>query len=244
MAERVLIVDDDPAQRRRLETIVANLGYAPVVVANGDAAFALLTDPEQAGIDCVVLDLVMPDLDGLGVLARMRQADLAIPVIVQATSSGIDNVRSAIHAGAADFVIKPVGIERLHVSLRNALTSRALIGELSRARRGGDALALADIVARSPRMRPVLRTAEKAAASRFPVLIKGEPGVGKTLIARAIHGSGERLAKPFVVVDCAAVSHALANSIVFGHEKGAVPGSAQRHRGKLVEAAGGTLFLD
>ena len=244
MSERVLIVDDDPTQRRRLEAIVANLGHAPVVVANGDAALALLTDSEQADIDCVVLDLVMPDLDGLGVLARMRQAGLAIPVIVQATPSGIDNVRSAIHAGAADFVIKPVSIDRLHVSLRNALASRALIGELSRARRGGGALALADIVARSPRMRTVLRTAEKAAASRFPVLIKGEPGVGKTLIARAIHGSSERHAKPFVVVDCAAMSHALVDSILFGHEKGAVPGAAQRHRGKLVEAAGGTLFLD
>jgi DNA-binding NtrC family response regulator len=244
VAERILIVDDDPAQRHRLETIVANLGYAPVVVASGDAALALLIDPEQADIDCVVLDLVMPDLDGLGVLARMRQAGLAIPVIVQAAASGIDNVLCAIRAGAADFMVKPVGIERLHVALRNALANRALIGELSRARCGGDTLALKDIVARSPRMRTVLRTAEKAAASRFPVLIKGEPGVGKTLIARAIHGSGERRAKPFVAVDCAAMSHALADSVLFGHARGAVPGAAQRHRGKLVEAAGGTLFLD
>jgi DNA-binding NtrC family response regulator len=243
VAERVLIVDDDPAQRRRLETIIANLGYAPVALAGGDAALALLTDPEQADIDCVILDLVMPDLDGLGVLARMRQAGLAIPVIVQAAANGIDNVLSAIGAGAADFVVKPVGRERLHVALRNALANRALIGELSRARRGGDALALNDIVARSPRMRTVLHTAEKTAASRFPVLIKGEPGVGKTLIARAIHSSGERGAKPFVVVDCAAMPHALADSILFGHERGAVPGAVQRQRGKLVEAAGGTLFL-
>lgn len=244
MAERVLIVDDEPAQRRRLQTIVANLGYAPVVVAGGDAALALLADPDEADIDCVVLDLVMPDLDGLGVLARMRQAGLAIPVIVQAAANGVDNVPCAIRAGAADFVIKPVGVERLHVALRNALANRALIGELSRARCGGDALTLKDIVARSPRMRTVLRSAEKAAASRLPVLIKGGPGVGKTLIARAIHGSGERRAKPFVVVDCAAMPHALADSILFGHERGAVPGAAQRHQGKLVEAAGGTLFLD
>lgn len=242
MAERILTVDDDPVQRRRLETLVANLGYDPVVVATGDAALAVLADPDQAEIDCIVLDLVMPDLDGLGVLARIRRAGIAVPVIIQTAESGVDNVPSAINAGAADFVIKPVGIERLQVALRNALAHRTLIRELSRARRGG-APTLKDIAVHSAPMRAVLRTAEKAAASILPVLITGEPGVGKTFIARAIHESGERRTKPFVVVDCATMPHALACALLFGHEKGAVPGTVLRRSGKLVEAAGGTLLL-
>ena len=241
MAERILVVDDDPVQRRRLETLVANLGYAPVVVATGDAALAALADPDQAEVACIVLDLVMPDLDGLGVLARIRQAGIAIPVIVQTAESGVDNVPSAINAGAADFVIKPVGIERLRVALRNALAHQTLIRELSRARRGG-APTLKDIAVHGASMHAVRRAAEKAAASTLPVLITGEPGVGKTFIARAIHGSGARRAKPFVVVDCAAMPPALACALLFGHEKGAMPGAAQRP-GKLVEAAGGTLLL-
>lgn len=183
----------------------------------------------------------MPDLDGLGVLARIRQAGIAIPVIVQTAESGVDNVPSAINAGAADFVIKPVGIERLRVALRNALAHQTLIRELSRARRGG-ALTLKDIAVHGASMHAVRRAAEKAAASTLPVLIAGEPGAGKTFIAHAIHGSGERRAKPFVVVDCAAIPHALACALLFGHEKGAMPGAAQRP-GKLVEAAGGTLLL-
>src|SRR5262249_37011464 len=130
MTERILIVDDDPVQRRLLENMVTRAGYEVIVADGGDAAAVLLTGAEGARIDAVVLDLVMPDLDGLGVLARMREASLAIPVIVQTAHGGIDNVVGAMRAGAADFVVKPVGAERLHVSLRNALATSALAGEL------------------------------------------------------------------------------------------------------------------
>jgi DNA-binding NtrC family response regulator len=245
VAQRVLIVDDDPVQRRLLENMVAKSGFEPLVVAGGDAAVALLTDPEAPVIDCVVLDLVMPDLDGLGVLAHMREAGLSIPVIVQTAHGGIDNVVTAMRAGAVDFVVKPVGPERLHVSLSNALTTRALAGELSRIKRSRTgALTFKDVVTRSERMRGVLRAAEKAAASHIPVLIEGESGVGKELIARAIHGSGERREKPFVAVNSGAMPDTLVESILFGHEKGAFTGASERHTGKFVEASGGTLFLD
>jgi len=246
MSERVLIVDDDPVQRRLLDNMVRKFGYEPVVAEGGEAAVALLTGgADGARIDAVVLDLVMPDLDGLGVLARMREAGLTIPVIVQTAHGGIDNVVTAMRAGATDFVVKPVGAERLQVSLRNALAASALEGELARIKRSrAGTLTFKDIVTRSARMQAVLRTAEKAATSAIPVLIEGQSGVGKELIARAIHGSGERRAKPFVAVNCGAIPDNLVESLLFGHEKGAFTGATERHVGKFVEASGGTLFLD
>jgi len=245
MAERILIVDDDPVQRRLLENMVVRAGYDAIVLEGGDAAAKLLTGPDGTCIDAVVLDLVMPDLDGLGVLATMREAALAIPVIVQTAHGGIDNVVSAMRAGATDFVVKPVGAERLQVSLRNALATSALAGELSRLKRSrSGTLTFRDIITRSARMHALLRTAEKASASAIPVLIEGQSGVGKELIARAIHGTGERRAKPFVAVNCGAIPDNLVESILFGHEKGAFTGATERHTGKFVEATGGTLFLD
>jgi DNA-binding NtrC family response regulator len=193
----------------------------------------------------VVLDLVMPDLDGLGVLARLREAGIAVPVIVQTAHGGIDNVVSVMRAGATDFAVKPVSPERLQVSLHNALAARALAGELQRLKRSREGtLTIDDIITRSETMRPVLRAAEKAAASAIPVLIEGESGVGKELIARAIHGSSGRRAKPFVAVNCGAMPENLVESILFGHEKGAFTGATEKHTGKFIEADGGTLFLD
>jgi DNA-binding NtrC family response regulator len=245
MSEVVLIVDDDPVQRRLLEAMVHRFGYQAIVAEGGDAAVELLTGPDAARFDGVVLDLVMPDLDGLGVLARMRDAGLNTPVIVQTAHGGIDNVVSAMRAGATDFVVKPASAERLQVSLRNALATRVLAGELQRLKRRQDGtLTISDVVTRSAAMQPALKAAEKAAASTIQVLIEGESGVGKELIARAIHGSGERRAKPFVAVNCGALPENLVESILFGHEKGAFTGATEKHIGKFVEADGGTLFLD
>jgi DNA-binding NtrC family response regulator len=245
MAARILIVDDDAVARRLVENMVQKCGYDAIVVDSGDAALATLTAPDAPVIDAMVLDLVMPGLDGMGVLAKIRDAGLNIPVIVQTAHGGIDNVVSAMRAGAQDFVVKPVGIERLQVSLRNALNASALKGELQRIRHSREGrLTFADIITRSETMTAVLRTAQKAAASTIPVLIEGESGVGKELFARAIHGSGERKARPFVAVNCGAIPDNLVESILFGHEKGAFTGATERHTGKFVEASGGTLFLD
>ena len=243
MNTRVLVVDDDPVQRRLLDNMVRKFGHESVMAESGETAVALLSSGER--FDCVVLDLVMPDLDGMGVLARMRQAGSTVPVIVQTAHGGIDNVVSAMRAGAGDFVVKPVGAERLQVSLRNAIEKGALADELARMKRSqSGTLTFKDIVTRSPKMLGVLRGAEKAAASHIAVLIEGESGVGKELIARAIHGQGERRARPFVAVNCGAIPDNLVESILFGHEKGAFTGATEKHSGKFVEASGGTLFLD
>jgi DNA-binding NtrC family response regulator len=245
MPETILIVDDDPVQRRLLENMIARAGYEAVVLDGGDAAAALLTSPDGARIDAVVLDLVMPDLDGYGVLGKLREAGSSVPVIVQTAHGGIDTVVSAMRAGAVDFVVKPVGAERLQVSLRNALTASTLESEFQRLKRSrSGTMTFRDIVTRNARMQTVLRTAGKATASLIPVLIEGESGVGKELIARAIHGSGERRAKPFVAVNCGAIPDNLVESMLFGHEKGAFTGATERHTGKFLEASGGTLFLD
>ena len=245
MPDTILIVDDDPVQRRLVEAMVQRFGYEALTADGGDAALKRLTDAGEPRIDCVVLDLVMPDLDGLGVLARLREAGISVPVIVQTAHGGIDNVVSAMRAGAADFVVKPASPERLQVSLHNALAARALAGEVQRLKRSREGtLSIADVVTRSETMRPVLRAAEKAAASAIPVLIEGESGVGKEMIARAIHGSSGRRAKPFVAVNCGAMPENLVELILFGHEKGAFTGATEKHTGKFIEADGGTLFLD
>jgi DNA-binding NtrC family response regulator len=242
--ERILIVDDDPVQRRLLETMLVRAGYESVLAEGGEAAAARLIEDADR-IDAVVLDLVMPGIDGLTLLKQMRETGLSTPVIVQTAHGGLDNVVAAMRAGAADFVVKPVGAERLIVSLRNALAASALAGEINRIKRSrSGTLTFRDIITRSPRMHAILRVAEKAAGSTIPVLIEGQSGVGKELIARAIHGSGARRAKPFVAVNCGAIPDNLVESILFGHEKGAFTGATERHLGKFVEASGGTLFLD
>ena len=241
----ILIVDDDPVQCRLLEGVLHKFEYETLTRDSGEAALSLLAGPDGARIDCVILDLVMPNLDGLGVLAKMRQAAINVPVIVQTAHGGIDNVVSAMRAGAVDFVVKPAGPERLHVSLRNALNASALEGELQRIKKSqSGTLSFADIITKSPSMHGVIRIAEKAAGSAIPVLVSGESGVGKELIARAIHGSGERRSKPFVAVNCGAMPENLVELILFGHEKGSFTGATERHTGKFVEASGGTLFLD
>src|ERR1700675_1008454 len=132
MAASILIADDDAVARRLVENMVQKCGYDAIVVDSGDAAIAALTAPDAPVIDAVVLDLVMPGLDGMGVLAKIRDAGLNIPVIVQTAHGGIDNVVSAMRAGAQDFVVKPASPERLQVSLRNALATKALEGALNR----------------------------------------------------------------------------------------------------------------
>jgi DNA-binding NtrC family response regulator len=245
MATRVLVVDDDPVQRRLIDAMLRRFGYEPEVMERGEEAVRLLESPEGARIACAILDLVMPDLDGLGVLGRLRERGIDTPVIVLTAQGSIDAVVSAMRAGAVDFVVKPVGPERLQVSVRNALAQAALAGEVRRMQRAAEGtVAFSDFSTASPRMQAALKLAEKATASEIPVLIEGESGVGKELLARAIRAAGARADKPFVAVNCGAIPANLVESILFGHEKGAFTGASERQLGKFVEADGGTLFLD
>ncbi|MGL4637631.1 MAG: sigma-54-dependent transcriptional regulator [Beijerinckiaceae bacterium] len=244
MPTTILIADDDPIQRRLLTEMVKRAGYDPVAVDSGEAAIARIEKGEPS-IDLLILDLVMPDLDGMGVLGRLREKNIAMPVIVQTAHGSIETVISAMRAGAADFVVKPVGAERLQISMKNALRVDALEGELRRVnRRVANALTFKDLVTRSEDMERVIRLGERAAKSAIPVLLEGESGVGKEVIARAIQGSSDRRGRSFVTVNCGAIPSNLVESILFGHEKGSFTGAMDRHIGKFVEASGGTLFLD
>ena len=197
MSVSILIVDDDPVQRRILSAAIERFGYRPVVAAGGAEAITLLGGRDGDALSLIILDLAMPDLDGMGVLAKLRELDRSLPVIVQTAHSGIEVVVGAMRAGAIDFVVKPVSIERLQVSIENALKLGALEGELARMKRAAaGTLTFRDIVTSSPAMERVIRLGQRAAASQIPILIEGESGVGKELIARAIQGAGDRRSKP------------------------------------------------
>jgi len=244
MTNRVLIVDDDPVQCRLLEEIVRRNGHALIVAQGGEEALAVL-DRDDQPFDVMFLDLVMPGLDGMGVLDRLRQRADAPPVIVQTAKGGVDVAVSAMRAGAFDFLVKPTSPERVAVSLANAIRLGSLQNEIARMKRSlTGTMTFADIVMRSPAMARPRELGERAARSAIPVLIEGEPGVGKELFARAIQGSGPRRTKPFIALNCGAISADLLESVLFGHEKGAVRGAEDRHIGKFQEAHGGTLYLD
>src|SRR5947209_4322529 len=175
MAALILIVDDDPIQRRLLEAMARRFGYAVETLDSGQAALHRMEALDQPAVSLVILDLVMPDLDGMAVLSRMRERAIPIPAIVQTAHGSIEAVIAAMRAGAIDFVVKPVGAERLQVSIRNALRVDALEDELRMAtRRTAGELGFRDIVGRTEAMTRIVRLAERAAKSAIPVLIEGE----------------------------------------------------------------------
>jgi DNA-binding NtrC family response regulator len=241
----VLIVDDDPVQRRLLESLVRRFGYETEAVDSGAAALARLEAAGGRDVDLLILDLVMPELDGMTVLERMRNQKRFVPTIVQTAHGSIETVISAMRAGAIDFVVKPVGVERLQISIKNALRVDALEEEVRRLnRQSSGTLTFKDLASKCADMDRVIRLGERAAKSTIPVLLEGESGVGKEVIARAIQGTSDRRGKPFVTVNCGALPENLVESILFGHEKGAFTGANEKHLGKFAEAQNGTLFLD
>jgi DNA-binding NtrC family response regulator len=244
MSANILIVDDDPVQRRLLEAAVGRLGHTAHCVDGGKPALAALARNATNTFDAILLDLMMPDLDGLSVMASMREHDIDIPVIVLTAQGGIDVVISAMRAGAFDFLVKPVAPERLAGAVQDAIrVSEKQVHGPVEVRTGGTS-PVGAMVAQSEAMDRVKLLMEKAAATDIPVLIEGESGTGKELIARAIQASGQRRKKPFVIVNCGAIPENLIESILFGHEKGAFTGATEKHTGKFIEANGGTLFLD
>jgi len=247
MAKRVLIVDDDPAQRRILEETIKRFGFETKTAQGGEQAIQILESPEKGGISLVLLDLVMPETDGMAVLERVRQRPGMPPIIVQTAHGSIDAAINAMRAGAVDFVVKPASPERLDVSIKSALKIEALQGEITRIKKKAEGtLTFDDLVMRGEAMARVVALGRRAAASNanIAVLIEGESGVGKELIARAIQGESSRSGKPFVTVNCGALPENLIESILFGHEKGSFTGAVEKRIGKFQEADGGTLFLD
>ena len=243
MAKTILICDDDPTQRRLIQAVLEREGFCVLHAENGPQAFDRLS--QNSGIDAVILDLVMPGQSGIDTLKEIRQAGIRTPVIVLTATGGIDTVVKAMQAGAQDFFVKPAAPERILVSVRNALSMGDMVAEVQRLKKHGtNSIRFDDLVGASAPMKLIRRLGERAAKSGIPVLILGESGVGKEVIARAIEGSSERSGKPFVTVNCGALPENLIESILFGHEKGSFTGANDKHLGKFQEANGGTLFLD
>ena len=245
MAQTILIVDDDPVQRRLLEAAITRSGMTVVTAPGGQPALDLLSGPRGDQVSLMLLDLVMPDMDGLQVMEKMRDMHPELPVIVLTAKGGIDSAVEAMRAGASDFLVKPASPERITVSIRNALKIGTLSNEVTRLKKKTEnRLVFEDLIASSSEMKQVVRLGQRAAQSNIPILIEGESGAGKELVARAIQGSSERAGKPFITVNCGAIPENLIESILFGHEKGSFTGASDKHLGKFQEADGGTLFLD
>ena len=245
MTSRVLIVEDDPAQRRILEELVKRSGFDVLAVDGAQRGLDLLKSQSGASVELIILDINMPGMDGLEFLERLQGVRGDIPVIVQTAQGSIETVIKAMRAGADDFVVKPVSPERLKVSMQNLLKVNALTEEVKRLnKKVTGSLTFDDLIASSPAMANVLRLGRRGAQSNIPVLIEGESGVGKEMIARAIQGESERAGRPFVAVNCGAIPENLVESTLFGHEKGSFTGATAKHLGKFQEADGGTLFLD
>ncbi|NEX93325.1 sigma-54 dependent transcriptional regulator [Caulobacter sp. 17J65-9] len=243
MAKTVLVVDDDPTQRRLIQAVLDREGFQVVHAENGRQAIDRLTT--GGGADVVLLDLVMPGMSGLDTLKEARASGVRTPIVVLTATGGIETVVKAMQAGAQDFFVKPASPERILVSIQNALQTGDLVAEVDRLKKHvGGRTSFDDLVGQSGPMRLVKKLGERAAASAIPVLILGESGVGKEVIARAVHGASDRAGKPFVAVNCGALPANLVESILFGHEKGSFTGATDKHLGKFQEAHGGALFLD
>lgn len=243
MTETILVVDDDPVQRRLAEAALTRSGLNVRTCDSGRAALSALDEADARPVGAIVLDVIMPGLDGIAVLEKLRANGSKVPVIVQTAQGSIDVAIKAMRAGAFDFLIKPATPERLAKAVKDALKVAAMPPPAHRLNRRSRAK-VADMVGGSDELERVRQLIQKAAASDIPVLIEGESGTGKELAARAIAAKGARATRSIVIVNCGAIPENLVESILFGHEKGAFTGATEKHVGKFVEADGGTLFLD
>ncbi|MCK6501825.1 sigma-54 dependent transcriptional regulator [Myxococcota bacterium] len=233
----VLLVDDDETARR---VAVHNLRRAGLEVddaADGAQALAAF-DPARHAV--VVTDLKMPEVDGMAVLATVQKRAPDTPVVVVTAFGDVDTAVGAMRAGAWDFVEKPFSRDRLELTVRRALEAWRLRRDNRRLRAQADPVP----VAASPAMRQVLELAERLAGSSASVLITGESGVGKEVVARRVHAASPRARGPFVAVNCGAIPAELMESELFGHTRGAFSGAVQARQGRFRAADGGTLFLD
>jgi two-component system nitrogen regulation response regulator NtrX len=239
MKDWVLVVDDEAGVRSSLAGILGDEGYSVHAVESGERALEAL---EARRYDLVLLDVWLPGQDGLEVLRRIRERDAELPVLVVSGHGTIETAVKAVRLGAQDFVEKPLSLEKTLVAVRNALRQRKLEAELRELReRWGERYTM---VGESAALRRLRAEIAQAAPSNGRVLIFGENGTGKELVARQIHAQSHRAAMPFVEVNCAAIPEELIESELFGHTKGAFTGALAARKGKFELADGGTLFLD
>jgi two-component system, NtrC family, nitrogen regulation response regulator NtrX len=238
MPASVLIVDDEKNILLTLQQSLQLAGYRTELAASGQVALEVVS---ARPVDVVLMDVKMPDMDGLTALSRLQALRPELPVIMMSGHGTIDTAVKATQLGARDFLEKPLARERLLVALRNALEHQAVREELQALRAE---LGRYDMVGRGPGMQRIFSLIQRVAPSEGRVLITGENGTGKELVARALHQHSRRRARPFVKLNCAAVPHELIESELFGHEKGAFTGATSVRRGRFEVAHEGTLFLD
>jgi DNA-binding NtrC family response regulator len=239
----ILIVDDEEDSRAALETVLGTWGYATDVASEAREALRKATTDVRPSL--VITDLVMPDIDGLSLLESLQQELPRVPVIILTGRASVDTAVGAMRKGAYDYLTKPVDLDRVRLLIEKALDRARTLDEITILRRRvREVWGLGRLIGRSPPMQKVHRFIEQAAATPAPVLIHGETGTGKELVARTLHELSARAHGPFVAVNCAAMPETLLESEIFGHERGAFTDARDRREGCFELAHGGTLLLD
>jgi two-component system nitrogen regulation response regulator NtrX len=239
MKSRILVVDDEAGIRRSVRMILEYEGYEVLEASSGPEGVTLV---DRESPDLVFLDIKMPGMDGLEALQRMKASSDAIPIVIISGHGTVSTAVEATKAGAFDFIEKPLSSERILVTIRNALDRTRLADENRSLRRAAEVRH--QIVGESPGLRQVWDAIRRAAPTNATVLLLGESGVGKELVARAIHRNSLRSRERFVQVNCAAIPEELIESELFGHEKGSFTGATEKQIGKFEQADRGTIFLD
>ncbi len=239
----ILVVDDDHSVRSYLSDFLTSCGYAVECAESGDQAVARLTSGQVPSV--IVLDIVMPGINGIEVLENVKRIHPSIPVIILSAAGQTKTVVDAMKMGAADFLVKPFEEQELELAIENVAEKQKLKEEVKTLKRQLDAYAEAgDILSTNPKVLKIKEIAKQVADTDVPVLITGESGVGKEVLARYIHAHSSRRDKPFVKVNCAALPNDLLESELFGYERGAFTGALNDKPGKFELADKGTLLLD